>query len=60
MTHTIKKHPDTHYVDYIIQDNKCYVIEEYHNRVLSTYICDTNKDKCQDLVETEKEILITI
>ena len=59
-TYTIDKNPDTFYVDYIILDNKCYIIEEYHNQVKKTFVCNTDKDRCNDLVETETQILITI
>jgi hypothetical protein len=59
-TYTIEKQPATFYVDYSIKDNKCYIIEEYHNRVKTTFICNTNKNSCNNLVETETQILITI
>ena len=59
-TYTIEKHPDTFYVDYVIEYNKCYIIEEYHNRVKKTFVCNTNKDRCDDLDETDTQIFITI
>ena len=60
MTYTINKQPDTFYVDYVIQDNKCYIIEEFLDRVKNTFICNTNKDICDDLIEDDKTITIII
>lgn len=60
MEYTINKQEDTFYVDYIIQDNKCYIIEEFESRVKTTFICNTNKDKCDNLIETDKTITIEI
>lgn len=60
MTYTIDKQSDTFYIDYVIQDNKCYIIEEFGPRVKQTFICDTTKDKCDNLTETDKTITIEI
>ena len=60
MIYTIDKQPDTFYIDYVIQDNKCYIIEEFLDRVKKTFICNTTKDKCDDLIENDETITIII
>jgi hypothetical protein len=60
MIYTINKQEGTFYVDYIIQDNKCFIIEEFETRVKQTFICNTTKDKCDNLTETDKTITIEI
>ena len=62
MTHTfIRRKPEgTFYVDYIIQDGKCYLIFEHDVRVTTKFICRTNKTMCKDLRETNKSVIIEI
>jgi hypothetical protein len=60
-TYTIKKNELTFYVDYFIHNKKCFLIQETKDdRVITDFICQTNKIICDDLVETTTEILITI
>lgn len=58
--YTIDKQPGTFYVDYVIRDSKCYIIEEFLTRVKQTFICNTDKDKCDELTETDKTITIRL
>lgn len=59
--YTIKKHELTFYVDYFIHDSKCFIVQETKDdRVITTFVCNTDKKSCEDLKETETEILITI
>ena len=58
--YTIKKQEGTFYVDYQIQDGKCYIIEEYGNMAKSTLVCHTTKQRCDNLTETDTHITITI
>lgn len=60
MIYTIEKQPHTFYVDYVIQNNKCYIIEEFESRVKQTFICNTTKNKCDNLIETDKTIIIEL
>lgn len=58
---TIKKNELSFYVDYFIHNSKCFVFQETKDdRVITTFVCNTNKKSCDDLKETETEILITI
>ncbi len=59
-TYTIDKHKDTFYVDYDIQNGKCFIVQEFHSRVLTTFVCKTDKKQCDDLQETSNQIIITI
>lgn len=59
--YTIKKNELSFYVDYFIHDSKCFIIQETKDdRVITTFVCNTDKNICDDLKETETEILITI
>lgn len=60
MTYIINKQKGTFYIDYVIEDNKCYIIEEYDSRVKTTFICNTTKNKCDNLTEDSKTITIEL
>lgn len=59
-TFTIPKENGTFYIDYAIKENKCFVIQEFDCRVKTTFVCNTSKDRCEDLQEDAENIFITI
>lgn len=59
-TYTINKNKRTNYVDYMLEKGKCYIYEEFGSRYLTTFVCDTDKNSCDKLEETETQIFITI
>jgi hypothetical protein len=59
-THTIQKEKGTFYVDYVISDGKCFIIQEYANMVKTSFVCKTRKERCEDLKESDTQIFITI
>jgi len=61
MIYKRKKPSLTFYVDYVIHDNKCYMLyETLDGRIHKKFICETFKASCDDLRETESYIYITI
>lgn len=61
MIYTIPKNELTFYVDYVIHNNRCYVLQETKDdRVLTKFICFTSKTKCDNLIITNTEIKIII
>ena len=59
-TYTIPKEKGTFYIDYLISDKKCFIIQEFDCRVKTTFVCKTSKDRCEDLQENDNNIFITI
>ena len=59
-TYTIQKEKGTFYVDYVISDGKCFIIQEFDSRVKTTFVCKTSKDKCEGLTDNNTHIFITI
>lgn len=61
MKHEINKQPLTFYTDYVIQDGKCYIHEEMEDgRQKNTYICNTDKERCETIFEQDNKVIIEI